>query len=232
MKAGIYKITNIANGKVYVGSSSNIAGRWRQHASTLRLGKHANPKLQHAWNKYGSDAFTFDVIETVDTADLLIREAHHIRELDAVLSGYNISNSPGRERAGMSHTPEAIEKMSLAAKGRTISAEHRKSLSDAFKGRTFSDETRLKITLAKIGKKRAPFSDETRANMAAGQLGRTQTAETRAKLSAHRKGAAMSVEARANMSAAQRGRVMPPEVIAKREATKRAKRLQVQEGAE
>jgi len=37
---GIYKITNINNGKVYIGQAVNIAERWRQH---IKRGVGADP---------------------------------------------------------------------------------------------------------------------------------------------------------------------------------------------
>jgi len=230
MTAGIYTITNASTGKVYVGSSSNIEARWRQHMSDLRLQKHGNGKLQNAWKKYGPAAFVFSIVERVEVeSDLLTRERYFIDSLNAVIDGYNICLIPGRSRAGMKHRPESIERMSLAKKGKAVTPEQRKRLSDAFKGRQFTDEWRRKISEAKTGVRRRPFSEEVRANMSAGQRGRVHTQETRAKLSAAHTGKVMSANARARMSESQRGRVMSPEAIAKREATKRAKRLRLQE---
>ena len=35
MKIGIYKITNLKNGKFYIGSSKNIDRRWWEHINEL-----------------------------------------------------------------------------------------------------------------------------------------------------------------------------------------------------
>ncbi|WP_366140436.1 GIY-YIG nuclease family protein, partial [uncultured Fibrobacter sp.] len=32
---GIYKITNLVNGKSYIGQSINISSRWKQHTQSL-----------------------------------------------------------------------------------------------------------------------------------------------------------------------------------------------------
>jgi len=80
MKSGIYKITNVVNGKFYIGSSKEIEKRWDDHKQYLRGGYHINPKLQHAWDFYGEDKFVFDVIEEVqpDEKLLLEREQYHL----------------------------------------------------------------------------------------------------------------------------------------------------------
>jgi group I intron endonuclease len=170
MSAGIYTITNSLNGKVYVGSSANVEHRWRQHRCDLRLGRHKNPALQSAWRKYGSEAFIFQLVEVVESAtDLVGREQHFIDTIMAAVTGYNVCKVAGRERAGVPHAPESIEKMRAAHRGKTISESHRAALSDAFKGRQFSAETREKIAQAKTGSRRPPASDEARANIARGQ---------------------------------------------------------------
>lgn len=44
--SGIYKITNNANGKVYIGQSQNIYARRKQHLTELAHGKHPNRDMQ------------------------------------------------------------------------------------------------------------------------------------------------------------------------------------------
>lgn len=44
--SGIYKITNLTNGKVYVGQSQNIFMRRKQHFTQLRRGVHENKQMQ------------------------------------------------------------------------------------------------------------------------------------------------------------------------------------------
>lgn len=61
-KSGVYKITNKINGKCYIGSSCNLYNRIYEHIRYLKLDKHANPKLQNAWNKYGKDNFEWSII--------------------------------------------------------------------------------------------------------------------------------------------------------------------------
>lgn len=85
-KPGVYRITNIVSGKIYVGSSSlNIHYRWNDHRSGLRTGRHGNPHLQRAWNKNGEEAFVFDVLEYCTNS--LEREQYWI---DTLEPEYNI----------------------------------------------------------------------------------------------------------------------------------------------
>ena len=46
LPSGIYKITNLKNGKVYIGQSENIFIRRKQHMSALRYGSHNNKQMQ------------------------------------------------------------------------------------------------------------------------------------------------------------------------------------------
>lgn len=47
MKSGIYKITNLVNGKFLVGSSINIQRRWKEHVWRLNKGKPARTRREH-----------------------------------------------------------------------------------------------------------------------------------------------------------------------------------------
>ena len=60
--SGIYKITNLLNGKVYVGQSQNVFERKIQHFTALRNGNHENREMQKDWNK-NNRGFRWDVIE-------------------------------------------------------------------------------------------------------------------------------------------------------------------------
>jgi len=56
---GIYKIENVVNGMIYIGSSSDVSFRLSDHKRQLKNKKHGNEHLQNAWNKYGKDNFRF-----------------------------------------------------------------------------------------------------------------------------------------------------------------------------
>ena len=61
--SGVYKITNKVNDKFYIGSGYSIFSRWFNHTCDLKNGTHTNYKLQRAFDKYGFNNFTFEIIE-------------------------------------------------------------------------------------------------------------------------------------------------------------------------
>src|SRR5438067_11616270 len=61
LNSGLYKITNLSNGKVYVGSSFNLKDRLYEHQRALRAGTHRNQHLQSAYNA-AVTMFRFEVV--------------------------------------------------------------------------------------------------------------------------------------------------------------------------
>ena len=101
---GIYCIENTIDNKKYIGLSRDIRRRWNEHKSELRNNKHENIYLQRAWNKYGEDAFSFNVIELCDPFVICDRERYYIAEYHTLSheNGYNLTsggeNSPTTSR--------------------------------------------------------------------------------------------------------------------------------------
>jgi len=91
-RPGIYSITNLINGKKYIGKSKNMHGRWRKHKSDLKCQKHANEYLQKSWNKYGAENFKFEEVEVCDISNLTTRESYWITTLNTIEReyGYNL----------------------------------------------------------------------------------------------------------------------------------------------
>lgn len=95
--SGIYKITNINNGKAYIGQSIDIMTRWRTHKNELNRGCHHNNHLQYAWNKFSADSFDFSIIEECSVEDLDDREKFWINKFNTFGdNGYNLTDG-GRE---------------------------------------------------------------------------------------------------------------------------------------
>lgn len=226
--SGIYLITCVPSGRVYVGQSVSIRHRWEEHRRSLRTGVHRNPILQASYNKYGADAFRFDVLcECVD-ADLETVERTRIAAFraergDALLM--NIGTDVRNPMKGRHHTEEARRKISNFHKGRKRpprSDEWCRAISQAKIGTIQSDYQRRKSALSRTGLRR---SQEAIAKTAAKNRGTKRSAETRALLSLRRRARIISDEQRAKTSAAMKGRVFSPEHRSRANAGLRAAAL-------
>lgn len=148
---GVYRIRNLINSKIYIGSAAcqdGFRGRWYRHRRRLSTKSHANPKLQNAWNKHGADAFVFEVLLYCSPQDCLIYEQ---TALDYYKPEYNIC-LVADSTLGRKHTTEAKCKMSEWQKGergywygKRLSEETRRKISHSNKGKVFSQEHREKI---------------------------------------------------------------------------------------
>lgn len=80
----IYQIVNTKTQQTYLGQTSVGSLRFRTHKTKLRHQKHYVSSLQEDWNKYGEDAFVFEIIEELpcDTPrDLLLKkEDNYIKQ--------------------------------------------------------------------------------------------------------------------------------------------------------
>ena len=103
---GVYKIKNTKNGKFYIGSTlDSFKIRCKAHKEALIRGNHKNSHLQRAWNKYGSDAFVFEIVEICDENICREREQYYL-DLGPWNKMYNIN----RLSTGPCLEEETIEK--------------------------------------------------------------------------------------------------------------------------
>lgn len=147
MEAGVYLISNNVNGKCYVGSTIHLDQRRREHFSKLANNKHINAHLQNAYNKYGREAFDFEVLETIDIDDnikdkLLKREQFWI---DNLKPEYNILLVAG-SNLGYHHTEETKKKISESTTGVKKSEEHAKHIREGQSGRVLTEEHKAKLS--------------------------------------------------------------------------------------
>lgn len=108
---GIYLITCLPTGKVYVGSSCNLLNRIRSHKTALVSKRHPNKHLQCAWNSYGEDEFIFEIIEKTSIKQLSERESFWLEAHDAAnrLCGFNRSTDTTFALRGYTRTPQQYE---------------------------------------------------------------------------------------------------------------------------
>lgn len=88
---GIYKITNIINGKSYIGQSTDIHRRWRNEITDSKcISSHSyDYPLMRAFRKYGVDNFKFEIIEECNSEELNQKEMYWIDYFDTFFHGYN-----------------------------------------------------------------------------------------------------------------------------------------------
>lgn len=122
--SGVYRIVNKANNKSYIGSAVSIHARFRQHRRLLSQNQHFNTHLQAAWNKYGEDSFTFEIVESVPKELLLKAEQYWIDLCSVNTSkiGYN-KRLQASTNLGIKASEQTRKKLSLAHMGHKRSPE-------------------------------------------------------------------------------------------------------------
>lgn len=204
---GIYKIENIVNGCLYIGSSVNLKKRFKDHVRLLKQNRHHSTKMQNSWNKYGEDNFIFEILECCDKNELLIKEQFF---LDSYNPNLNICKVAGNKL------------------GVKMSDKQKQFLSEINKGKKLSDETKQKISLGNLGKTRNKGvlkSEDIKQKISLSCLGKTFSEETKVKLSNKRKLREITEETKLKMSESHNGKVMSDETKLKMsESAKKRKR--------
>ena len=110
----IYKITNTANGKLYIGQTvqTNPKMRWYAHLADARRGKKSY--LYDSIRKYGKECFIWEIIDVAASLEELNNKEEHwlnyFRSQGVVV--YN-NREAGNNKT---HSPESIERMQAAQK--------------------------------------------------------------------------------------------------------------------
>jgi group I intron endonuclease len=142
-KPVVYKITNLINNKKYVGSAKSFIKRKKDHLNRLKNNKHHSKKLQNSFNKYGEDAFEFNILEVVEDINLLIQTEQ--KWIDELKPEYNMTLIAGlNSHLGMKRSNETKKKISDALTGRKLSDEHKEKVRQTLTGKKFSEERKEK----------------------------------------------------------------------------------------
>lgn len=91
--SGIYKITRLKTGEVYIGKSTNVKKRWIEHCKTaFGNGTIAHSTLHTTMERDGIEHFTFELLEEVPKDKLTEREKYWINFYDSKDYGLNERN--------------------------------------------------------------------------------------------------------------------------------------------
>jgi len=130
----IYKITNIINGKEYIGQTTKtIEQRWKRHCwgCTLKSGRMV---ISTAIAKYGKENFIIEKVQEASSQEELDNlEIYYAKKYNTFSpNGYNLKAGNGNG---------------------CVSEETRRKISIANKGRVASEETREKLRISHLGQK-------------------------------------------------------------------------------
>lgn len=118
-KSGIYIITNINNGKRYIGSSKDLYNRLHEHLHNLKFGKAHNKHFQSSWNKHGENSFLYGILELCEADNRFIREQFYLTNIKPE---YNFSKNV-IANTGTSPSQEVKKQISETLKKKYSSGE-------------------------------------------------------------------------------------------------------------
>ncbi len=183
MARAIYKIINTVNGKFYIGSAIDTRRRFQQHKRLLIRGSHHCRHLQNAWNKYGKDVFTFNIIRIVLDSDSLediedewlkihVGKKYCYNTGKSAIAPWRGAKGKGTPNYGKPMSEEQKKKISVAILERYEDPDYQPRV-----GQKHSDESRAKIS-TKVKKAVAEGrggcfipNDETRKKMSDALMG-------------------------------------------------------------
>lgn len=112
----VYKITNQINNKCYIGSSTRVEKRWKEHrnAAFNPNSHHYNYPLYAAFRKYGIENFTFEVIKDDFSSLEEMSQYEHdmIIYYNSYKNGYNQTLMTDRTNLAKENTSKYIQQIS------------------------------------------------------------------------------------------------------------------------
>jgi len=168
-KSGVYRFTNLINGKSYIGSAINLSCRFHQYYSYKFMSAYLSSRKSAIYSsllKNGYSNFKLEILEYCKASDVIVREQFYITSFSPE---YNLLKTAG-SRFWSIQTVEAA-KISTTKKGEP----------SVFLGKEHSEESKAKIREAQKGNKNSFYgkthTEETKAKMFAAQKDNCQRIE-------------------------------------------------------
>ncbi len=84
-KTGVFQLRNKVNGKIFIGSSTNLDAIWNRIKVELKFGGHRNIKLQQDWTTFGEENFVLEIIsELKQEEDSKTDYGKEVKKLEAM----------------------------------------------------------------------------------------------------------------------------------------------------
>lgn len=131
----VYKVTNLIDGKIYVGQTAQTL--WRRRRAHENECARSTAYFHRSLKKHGFENFQWEEIESCHSKEELhAREIYWIEQFQCMApAGYNSAEG---------------------GKGGAYLESHKRRISEALTGRVISEATRQKISLLKKGRKQSP----------------------------------------------------------------------------
>ena len=170
----LYEITNLVNGKTYIGQHITK----NKNDSYMGSGR----AIQRAIKKYGRENFKKEILLYAknEVALNFFERALVTPEFCALKTNYNLREGGGSKGKMSKESITKIHKTKRLNGTNKVSSETKAKISATMKGRKQSPEWRAKISLALKGKKKHP---EHVANLSAAKIGKKCSFETKMKIS-------------------------------------------------
>ena len=118
----LYAITNLVNGKKYVGIAADPQRRWWKHRNGPQAG--GSVLVKRAIDKYGLDNFRFEILGQGDTKTIAWCEEQAILIFQSMVpNGYNLSTGGEIGFCGARVSPETAAKRAASNRGKKRSSE-------------------------------------------------------------------------------------------------------------
>ena len=113
---GVYQIRNNANEKVFIAAAMNLPGAINSSRFQLNAGSHPNKRLQSEWSKFGSDNFSFDILDELSATE---GPAHDYRADLAFLEEFWLDQAqPYEDRGYNEKKKDAAERLKAISQNR------------------------------------------------------------------------------------------------------------------
>lgn len=80
-KKGVYQITNLVNGKIFIGSNRDLDTVFNRIRFELDHNSFRNKQLQDEWAQYGEEQFRFEVIDVLNEKEREYGFAEAVKKL-------------------------------------------------------------------------------------------------------------------------------------------------------